>query len=175
MKKLVIVFIFIMFFSQFAFSGDVNVSSFIGAYTGYGHRVVNYVIYQNSIYQDQDQEFNYLMFGINIRFGLSNKISDDLTLYFLGLFDLGFNINFTPEFSFNIPGAILGGEVKVKYKKFFFGLGNGICLPFPMNPFSVFLRPSFGYAIKPNLLIDVFADTEMNKNFRLGFTFSIFK
>ena len=175
MKKLVIVFIFIMVFSQFAFSGEVNLSSFIGVYTGYNH-IVEVWSWHNSVDNDK---FNNLMFGISTRYGLSDKISDDLTLYFLSLLDLGLYINLTQEGT--TPGEIiLGGEIKANYKSLFFGLGGGVA-----TPSYLFLRPSFGYVIKPNLLLDAFVDIEiinnnswnnnLSNNFRLGFTFSIFK
>jgi len=182
MKKLVIVFIFLTLFSQFAFSDDISVSSFIGVYIGYGHMVNHISNYNGVLYMDQ--KFNILLLGISTRYGISNKISDDLTLYFLGLLDLGFDINFSPEIITLAVPAILGGEVKVKYKDYFFGLGNGIGYYAPAsNSIWFFLRPSFGYVIKPNLLIDVFVDlinigissTRENGYFRLGFTFSIFK
>jgi hypothetical protein len=179
MKKLVIVFIFIMFFSQFAFSDEVDVSSFIGAYTGYGHRMADNRIYDH-------EEFNYLMFGISIRFGLSYEISDDLKLYFLSLFDFGSYINFTPEFLslYLHDDIIFGGEIKAKYKSFFVGLGSGMGLHMsPLITRYLLLRPSFGYNIKPNLLLDVFVDLDNvgivprpeGTDFRLGFTFYFFK
>ena len=194
MKKLVIVFVVIMLFTQFAFSGEVNVSSFIGAYTGYNHTNISfyYTGYGSTFAQGDSNsngslaginKFNNLMFGISSRYGLSNEISDDFTLYFLSLLDLGLYINITQETS---PGfsvlvnpfgeIILGGEIKAKYKSCFFGLGGGIIT---LN--SLFLRPSFGYIIKPNLLLDAFVDIQLlnfyrgDTVFRAGLTFYIFK
>jgi len=188
MKKLVIVFIFFILFSQFAFSGEVNIASFIGVYIGYNHINKSYYYYgyypgeaSNQVYN----KFNNLMFGISTRNGLSNKISDDLTIYFLSLLDLGLYINLTKEYSSGfyitnqqIAEIIFGGEIKARYKDYFFGLGSGMGVVG-----NLFLRPSFGYVIKPNLLLDAFVDIQLINNngsegdtfFRLGFTFSIFK
>ena len=192
MKKLVIVFIFFILFSQFAFSGDIDVSSFIGAYIGYNH--INNTWYRYDYYPYSSDpggastqfynKFNNLMFGISTRNGLSNKISDDLTLYFLSLLDLGLYINLTQEYTSGfsilnqqIGEIIFGGEIKARYKDYFFGLGSGMGLVG-----NLFLRPSFGYVIKPNLLLDTFVDIQLinfsderDTSFRLGFTFSIFK
>ena len=194
MKKLIIVFIFVMFFPVFAFSGEVNLSSFIGAYTGYNRTEVSYYYtsYYDSTFTQGDinssgllagvNKFNNLMLGISARFGLSNEISNDFTLYFLSLLDLGLYIKLTQEASpdFSVIGnqfgeMILGGEIKAKYKNFFFGLGTGMG-----TPSYLFLRPSFGYIVKSNLLLDAFVDIQLidlnqGKNFRSGVTFSIFK
>jgi len=189
MKKLVIVFIFIMLFSQFVFSGEINVSSFIGGYIGYSHIIVPYYttnytmrMYDGSFYEEANvDKFNYLLLGTSVRYGLSNTISDNFTLYFLGLLDLGLYINLTKEtwhgnsLSYTVIGSefgeiMFGGEIKARYKNYFFGLGSGMGLSR-----YLFIRPSFGYTIKLNLLLDAFVGIRLDGNFRLGFTFSIFK
>ena len=174
MKKFVILFIVIIFSLQFAFAGEVNVSSFFGIYTGYNH-IVEVWSWYDSV-DNNNNKFHNLMFGISTRYGLSNKISDNFTLYFLTLFDLGLYINLTQEGTTTPGEIILGGEIKANYKKNFFGLGSGVA-----TASYFFLRPSFGYNIKTNFLLDTFVDIELkeinsrNNFFRLGFTFSIFK
>jgi hypothetical protein len=184
MKRFIIVCVFSIFYSQFAFSSEINVSSFMGIYTGYNHITETY--YRSYSYNGSFtsvNKFNNLMLGINTRYGLSNKISDELTLYFLTMFDFGLYINLTKESSNGYRDSeptfvefILGGEIKANYKDYFFGLGVGLGTP------SYFLiRPSFGYIIKQNYLLDTFIIIPLVNYdsgytyFGLGFTFYIFK
>jgi len=178
-KKILLVLIFLITSAQFAISDDLNVSAFFGGYTGYRHATVQYLVYD--IDGEPLSKFNSIMFGKIIRFGLSYEISNDFSLYFLGLFDQGFGIDFSPKFSLSIS-LMLGGEIKAKYKNYFFGLCSGSSIiKWPIssrvtNTLGVFLMPSFGYIIKPNLLLEAFISLEDPfNNIRLGIAFSVFK
>jgi len=171
-KKIMLLLILLILSAQFVFSGEVNVSSFIGGYTGY--RYVTAPAVSNRYNTDAPLlDYNSLMFGSITRYGISYKISDDFSLYFLGLVDLGLYLDFTPVFSASFS-VILGGEIKANYKKLFFGLGNGMSLIWWPPTDATFLVSS-GYVIKPNLLLEALVITDFTTSVRLGFAFSIFK
>jgi hypothetical protein len=188
MKKYLVVILFSA--SGFLFAKEKNVASFIGVYFGYTQNTQSISVeypYYNGYYTDyryknEDFTYKYLAAGFSSRMGISDKINDHMTLYYLALLEMGLYFDLYEKTADSVRGRYLGeinygAEIKCLYYKYSFGLALGT-----INTAILFARPSFGYRVSDNTLAELFFDYQIPNGFerafggwKVGFLLSMFK
>jgi hypothetical protein len=175
MKKLILAIFFFCSFHVFAHAKEV--SSFIGIYTGYTQDSEG--IYNYNDYEYDNFTYNYLVFGFSSRFGLSHTITDAITLYYLFLLEVGLHaaIGEANPYGRSFGEINYGAELKCIYTKYSFGLALGI-----INTTLLFARPSVGYKVFGDAVLELFLDYQLPvgfydpfSGFKAGLSLSLFK
>ena len=167
-KYLLIVFILTPFIT---FSGEKEVASFIGLSFGY---------VQNNLsdydYDTEDTIQKNLFFDFSSRFGITDKINNNLSLYYFALLEIGPYLHLGGV-SASFGEINIGTDIKCNYKKFNLGLAIGAEIPL----WNYFLRPSIGYNLLKDNIIEFFIDYRLpvnynsaNSGYKIGFAFYVF-
>jgi hypothetical protein len=160
------------------YGGEKNVSTFVGIYTGYTQSTDTVYVSSYNYHGYEDFTYKNIMLGFSTRFGISDKVSENVTLYYLGLFEAGLYMNVGESNLYRSFGEVnFGAEIKCLYKKYLFGMALGT-----LNISMLFARPSVGYRVTNNSLLELFFDYQLPygfdkafNGFKIGVSMSLFK